>query len=380
MAGFWRDFAGGFSQNSKEDTNSVIEHEFDGNAQSSIKKEYVRDENLIVGNEAEDKHGDVAPVVKEVKEKATEEPKEIKKYRKDGTLITNETKKDDESVIEEDKKKGQVEEEMELNNRTIITKSTIIAGNISTEDDLIIEGSVCGDVDCKGKLTISGEVSGNAIAKSISINTSKFEGDVRSDGRIEIKEGTVIIGNIYGDEALISGAVKGEIVVANGARLEKSAIVKGNIKAKSVQIDNGAVLQGFCELQYDNLDLDELFGVEEEEEEEEYNTSGMTYKDMVANMEEEEGAVSLEEEFEKELAAKEALEATQAAQEQVEEDIEPAKVPEMIEIQQQEPVELQVEEKEEVAENPEEVREAYMQEMEDNYSNFMDQLQMDAES
>ena len=32
------------------------------------------------------------------------------------------------------------------------------------------------------------------------------------------------------------------------------------------------------------------------------------------------------------------------------------------------------------SETPEEVREAYMQEMEDNYSNFMDQLQMDAES
>ena len=31
-------------------------------------------------------------------------------------------------------------------------------------------------------------------------------------------------------------------------------------------------------------------------------------------------------------------------------------------------------------ETPEEVREAYMQEMEDNYSNFMDQLQMDADN
>ena len=117
---------------------------------------------------------------------------------------------ENEQAVQKNKEESQVDNVMETGKKaTIITKSTIIAGNISTEDDLVIEGSVCGDVDCKGKLTISGEVSGNAVAKAISINTSKFEGDVRSDGRIEIKEGTVIIGNIYGDEALISGAVKG---------------------------------------------------------------------------------------------------------------------------------------------------------------------------
>ena len=56
MAGFWREFAGGFSQNSKEDNVNVMKTEFDGNVESSIKKEYVRDENLIVGPESEEKH------------------------------------------------------------------------------------------------------------------------------------------------------------------------------------------------------------------------------------------------------------------------------------------------------------------------------------
>ena len=365
MAGFWREFAGGFSQNSKDDNENVMKPEFDGNVEGSIKKEYVRDENLIVGPESEEKHivlendngeGEIKANIFEDLKKSFEDEKSNESKSKDNGDIAVTT-----DVI----KKGQVEKEMELNNRTIITKSTIIAGNISTEDDLIIEGSVCGDVDCKGKLTISGEVSGNAIAKAISINTSKFEGDVRSDGRIEIKEGTVIIGNIYGDEALISGAVKGEIVVANGARLEKSAIVKGNIKAKSVQIDNGAVLQGFCELQYDNLDLDELFGGEEPEEEETFNTGGLTYQDMVANMEDD-GTNSLEEEYEKENEEKEATEKAVDIQ----------NVSDIMNEEAMKEEEIKVVENE----TPEEVREAYMQEMEDNYSNFMDQLQMDADN
>ena len=56
MAGFWREFAGGFSQNSKDDNENVMKPEFDGNVEGSIKKEYVRDENLIVGPESEEKH------------------------------------------------------------------------------------------------------------------------------------------------------------------------------------------------------------------------------------------------------------------------------------------------------------------------------------
>ena len=56
MAGFWREFAGGFSQNSKEDNENVVKPECDGNVESSIKKEYVRDENLIVRPESEEKH------------------------------------------------------------------------------------------------------------------------------------------------------------------------------------------------------------------------------------------------------------------------------------------------------------------------------------
>ena len=360
MAGFWKDLAGGFSQNSRDDNRNttVTVSEFDrdvsqGSEQASSTAISQVEEDSI------DKQSNKEIVEENITDK-----------------IFTATEGDDSNengTTKKDVKKGQVEKEMELNNRTIITKSTIIAGNISTDDDLIIEGSVCGDVDCKGKLTISGEVSGNAIAKAISINTSKFEGDVRSDGRIEIKEGTVIIGNIYGDEALISGAVKGEIVVAKGARLEKTAIVKGNIKAKSVQIDNGAVLQGFCELQYDNVDLANLFGEDEEEEEE---MQAYPIDDEQPN------GVSLEEELERELDEEEhekeeaaALKALQSLQ-QIK-DTEEEEPQSQVQVQE---IPEDAGEVEEEQETTDEDREAYMQEMEDNYSNFMEQLQMDSES
>lgn len=375
MAGFWKDFAGGFSQNSRDDNRNmaVTVSEFDRDV-SQESKQPSSTANSQKEEDSIDKQSNEEIKKKvEIKEKEIKEIKEIKKKEEknitDTIFTANEGDDSNESeTIKKDVKKGQVEKEMELNNRTIITKSTIIAGNISTEDDLIIEGSVCGDVDCKGKLTISGEVSGNAVAKAISINTSKFEGDVRSDGRIEIKEGTVIIGNIYGDEALISGAVKGEIVVSKGARLEKTAIVKGNIKAKSVQIDNGAVLQGYCELQYDNIDLVNLFG-EDDKEEEKMKAYPVDDESEGTSLEEELERELDEEAHEKEEAALKALQSLQKISEEDEEEQPAVQVQEIAE-----------EESGEDTAKSEDDREAYMQEMEDNYSNFMEQLQMDSES
>lgn len=273
-----------------------------------------------------------------------------------------------EQTVRKTKKESQVDKVMETGKKaTIITKSTIIAGNISTEDDLIIDGSVCGDVDCKGELTISGEVAGNAIAASINIKTSKFDGDVRSDGKIEINEGTVVLGNIYGKSATIAGAVKGEIIVSEEAYLEPTAIVKGNIRAKSVQIEHGAVLQGFCELAYESMDLDDFFGevatdeaVEVEAVAEEINDAeevNVQLLNKITNQAED--VVEVEETLEsiEETGAVEELEEVEVVEEANDSD------------------ELELE-----LEDDQDNKKEFMQEMENNYSNFMDQLKIDGDN
>jgi len=41
--------------------------------------------------------------------------------------------------------------------------------------------------------------------------------------------------------------------------IDSTAIIKGNIKAKSVQVNNGAVIDGYCSLAYADVDLDNIF-------------------------------------------------------------------------------------------------------------------------
>lgn len=142
---------------------------------------------------------------------------------------------------------------------TVITKGTTINGSIASDCSLDVMGVINGDIDCLGKLTITGKVVGNAKASEVFINTERFEGNVTSEGCVKIGIETVVVGNIVSTAAVIAGAVKGDIDVQGTVVIDASAIIKGNVKAKSVQMNNGAVLDGYCSLAYASVDIDKIF-------------------------------------------------------------------------------------------------------------------------
>ena len=142
---------------------------------------------------------------------------------------------------------------------TVISKGTTINGSISSDGSLDIMGNITGDVECLGKLSITGKIIGNSTAAEVYINTERLEGSVNSEGSVKVGLGTVVVGDIIGTSGVIAGAVKGEIDINGPIVIDSTAIIKGNIKAKSVQINNGAVIEGFCSLSYSDVDLDNVF-------------------------------------------------------------------------------------------------------------------------
>lgn len=142
---------------------------------------------------------------------------------------------------------------------TVITKGTTINGSISSDGSLDVMGTITGDVDCLGKLTITGKVSGNTSASEVFVNTDRMEGSITSDGSVKVGLGTVIIGDVTATSGVIAGAIKGEIDINGPIVIDSTAIIKGNIKAKSIQVNNGAVVEGFCSLSYANVDVDNIF-------------------------------------------------------------------------------------------------------------------------
>lgn len=143
---------------------------------------------------------------------------------------------------------------------TYITKGTTICGSIETEGGIDIIGTVNGNVTCGGKLIVGGTINGDVNAGEIYANASKIEGEITSEGSIKIGVGSVVVGNISATSAVIAGAVNGDIDVHGPVIVDSTAVIMGNIKSRSVQINNGAVIEGFCSQCYSEIDVKSFFG------------------------------------------------------------------------------------------------------------------------
>ncbi|MBR0091415.1 MAG: polymer-forming cytoskeletal protein [Lachnospiraceae bacterium] len=141
----------------------------------------------------------------------------------------------------------------------VITAGMVVNGDVQTSGNLELMGKVTGNVRANGKLTISGEITGDSVAAEIYAENARVNGEVKSQGSVKIGQSTVIIGNIHANGAVIAGAVKGDIDVHGPVILDTTAIVMGNIKSQSVQINNGAVIEGMCSQVYAEVNPSAFF-------------------------------------------------------------------------------------------------------------------------
>ncbi len=140
-----------------------------------------------------------------------------------------------------------------------VTAGMTINGDVKSAGSLDMIGTVVGNIDILGKLNITGTINGDSKATEIYAENAKITGELRSKGSVKIGQSTVIIGNVFATSAVIAGAVKGDIDVQGPVILDTSAIVMGNIKSKSVQINNGAVIEGMCSQCYADVNPSSFF-------------------------------------------------------------------------------------------------------------------------
>lgn len=262
-----------------DDLFEIIEPSEDNNADAS-ESEFVQDESFVNSLDFQNGFSDVSDedvdnILNSMDddlglsndETATENKEEIpetfdksdvpEEYENPDTdgFSDSEGSDNDETSVQEDDDLGDIDDDYEQT--MVITEDTAILGSISTDSSLDIFGSIEGDIFCKGKLSISGKVKGNSHADEVMINAQRTEGNVECTGVVKIGQGSVVIGDINAGAAVIAGAVKGTLDVKGPVILDSTAVIKGNIKAKSVQLINGAVLEGFCSVE--NPQVDDIF-------------------------------------------------------------------------------------------------------------------------
>ncbi len=100
------------------------------------------------------------------------------------------------------------------NTHNILSSGTRITGDINAEEDIRIDGTVEGNITCKGKIVVGASSS--------------------------------VIGNIESCNIELLGQVKGNITCRERIILRASSILYGDIKTSIIEIEPGAQFEGAC--------------------------------------------------------------------------------------------------------------------------------------
>jgi cytoskeletal protein CcmA (bactofilin family) len=99
---------------------------------------------------------------------------------------------------------------------TLISAGTVLKGDVKSDNDLRIDGTI--------------------------------HGNVHSSSKIIIGPSGIVEGHIHGAYADVSGRVMGNITVKELLQLRGESDVKGNLHAAKLQIDPTAIFNGQCHM------------------------------------------------------------------------------------------------------------------------------------
>lgn len=138
----------------------------------------------------------------------------------------------------------------EASETTIISKNTIIDGNVRSFADMKIDGSIKGSVETTKNVSVNGKVVGNITCDNAVMNAASVQGDITLKGQATMSSESMLIGNLTSQVATVNGKMKGNLTVSGKAQLDRDAVVFGDIKAGAISISDGAIVQGFISTTY----------------------------------------------------------------------------------------------------------------------------------
>ncbi len=133
---------------------------------------------------------------------------------------------------------------------TVISKNTIIDGNIRSFADMKIDGSIKGSVETTKNVSVNGKVVGNITCDNAVMNAASVQGNITLKGQATMSSESMLIGDLTSQVASVNGKMKGNLTVAGKAQLDRDAVVFGDIKAGAISISDGAIVQGYISTTY----------------------------------------------------------------------------------------------------------------------------------
>jgi len=86
----------------------------------------------------------------------------------------------------------------------------------------------------------------------------EFKGSLQTKGTLTVGVKASVEANVIGDNIVVAGKVRGDINASKMLVLMPTAILTGNISTPKLNIVEGAIFQGNCQMYEDLLDIDEV--------------------------------------------------------------------------------------------------------------------------
>ena len=137
---------------------------------------------------------------------------------------------------------------------TVISKGTVITGDIKSDSDIEMYGSVTGNITTSGKVKINGRQSGDVQGAGVDLTDCAVKGNVSASDAVLVDSSSVIVGNIKCGALTFDGKIKGNIHVMGNVNCQGNAVILGDVTSTTITVESGARLQGAVQISDGSID------------------------------------------------------------------------------------------------------------------------------
>jgi cytoskeletal protein CcmA (bactofilin family) len=148
---------------------------------------------------------------------------------------------------------------------TVISRSMVIVGEITSNGDIDIYGDVKGSVKTDGDIKATGKIIGDLAGGSFTLNGCTIQGNITAKGNVTIGVNTVVVGDITADSIKLNGKVKGNLTISKMSEFMENALLAGDVHSHTISMSQGAKLHGNVSVALDSSqsekEFDSIFGM-----------------------------------------------------------------------------------------------------------------------
>lgn len=148
---------------------------------------------------------------------------------------------------------------------TVISRSMVIVGEITSSGDIDIYGDVKGSVRTEGDIKATGKIIGDLAGNSFTLNGCTIQGNISAKGTVTIGSNTIVVGDIIADSIKLNGKVKGNLTISKMSEFLENALLAGDVHSQTISMSQGAKLHGNVSVALDSSqserEFDSIFGM-----------------------------------------------------------------------------------------------------------------------